>query len=199
MSTLWDFVLDRLSPRPAKPGLSRTRSASPPVTRAHASASKTPSDSPASQRYETMQRTMLERYGIRVRKWRSSTSGIAWQVTYADGTTSRMIESPKPRGPISAAVFLHEVGHHAIGFNVYSPRCLEEREAWCFSLDQMDAWQITITDSVRRRVHLSLAYAVEKARRRGLKHLPTCLEPFLHRPVGTTYFDPRASVAKGPS
>ncbi|MCA9279637.1 MAG: hypothetical protein H6815_10210 [Phycisphaeraceae bacterium] len=135
--------------------------------------------SPSLVRYETMQREMLARYEIRVRKWRQSTSGVAWQVFYADGTVARLIESPKPRGPVSAAVFLHEVGHHAIGFGTYKLRCLEEYHAWMFSLEQMHAWELNITARVEKRVQDSMRYAVAKAVRRGLKRLPTELLPYL--------------------
>lgn len=121
---------------------------------------------------------MLTRYGIRVRKWRASTSGVAWEVTYRTGEVSRLIEAPRPRGPMSAAVFLHEVGHHAIGFHTYSPRCLEEYHAWRFAQEQMLRWDIAITDRVRQRVHLSLVYALDKALRRGLREVPPELEPF---------------------
>ena len=121
---------------------------------------------------------MLAEHRVRVRKWRSSSSGVAWQVTYRDGTVSRLIESPRPRGPISAAIFLHEIGHHAIGFDRYKPRCLEEYHAWMYSLQQMEAWEISITDRVRERVHDSLYYAICKARWRGLKKLPAELAPY---------------------
>ncbi|MEO0630930.1 MAG: hypothetical protein AAFY46_09410 [Planctomycetota bacterium] len=127
-----------------------------------------------------MTRLMLKEHGVRVRKWRSSSSGVAWQVTYGDGTVSRLIESPRPRGPISAAIFLHEIGHHAIGFNRYKPRCLEEYHAWMFALEQMRHWGLNITDRVHERVHDSLHYAVAKARRRGLQRLPAELEQFEH-------------------
>lgn len=132
----------------------------------------------AADRYEAMTRVMLERYGIRVRKWRSSMSGVAWYVTYRDGTVARLIEAPKPKGPMSAAVFLHEIGHHAIGFNRFKPRCLEEYHAWMWAIGQMETLGISVTDSVRHRMHQSLHYAVQKARRRGLKAIPTELHPF---------------------
>lgn len=133
-------------------------------------------------RYEAVTRLMLKTYGIRVRKWRTSMSGVAWCITYRDGTVKRLIESPRPRGPMSAAVFLHEIGHHAIGFNVYKPRCLEEYHAWRWSLTAMEANGLNITDQVRYRMHASLWYAVAKATRRGIKSLPPELEPFTQRP-----------------
>lgn len=128
--------------------------------------------------YEQVTRAMLAQYGIRVRKWRTSMSGCAWTVTYRDGTVSRLIESPKPKGPMSAAVFLHEIGHHAIGFDVYKPRCLEEYHAWRWSLEAMEANGIAVTDRVRQRMADSLAYAVAKAKRRGIKRIPPELVPF---------------------
>lgn len=90
-----------------------------------------------------------------------------------------MVESPRPRTPISAAVFLHEVGHHAIGFHRYKPRCLEEFMAWRWALRMMTEQDIAITAAVRKRVSLSLHYAVAKARRRGIKRLPKELMRYL--------------------
>jgi hypothetical protein len=133
---------------------------------------------PVAERYERIARDMLKLHGVRVRKWRSSSSGVAWQVTYRDGTVSRLIESPRPRGPMSMAIFLHEIGHHAIGFHRYSPRCLEEYHAWMFSLDRMQALGLPVTERVLARVHDSLHYAVVKAARRGLKRLPAELGPY---------------------
>lgn len=130
-------------------------------------------------RYLEIERRMLKTYGVRVRKWRTSMSGVAWQVTYEDGTVSRLLESPKPKGPMSAAVFLHEIGHHAIGFKTYKPRCLEEYYAWKFAIDTMEAEGLNVTDRVRARMRDSLRYAVAKAVRRGLKTVPAELLPFL--------------------
>lgn len=112
-------------------------------------------------------------------------SGVAWEVRYEDGRVSKLIESPRPRGPMSAAVFLHEIGHHAIGFKRYSPRCLEEYHAWTFSLDQMDRLGLNTTDAVRRRMYESLHYAIWRARRRGLKRLPVELMLYAEPPPRT--------------
>lgn len=141
-----------------------------------------PAPTSAADRYDQITRKMLEQYGIKVRKWRTSMSGIAWELRYRDGSVKRLIEAPKPKGPMSAAVFLHEIGHHAIGFNRYKPRCLEEYHAWAWAIAAMQEHGVTVTDSVKRRMHASLAYAVAKARRRGLAALPAELEPFQNFP-----------------
>ncbi len=168
---LWDLLAPRGGP--AKPARekkqSRPRTNTRPARKAGA----------MQQKYETVTREMLARYGVRVRKWRTSMSGVAWQVTYRDGTTARLIEAPKPKGPMSAAIFLHEIGHHAIGFGTYRPRCLEEYHAWKFSIETMEAEGLNVTDRVRARMRDSLRYAVAKARRRGLKRVPEELVPFL--------------------
>lgn len=135
------------------------------------------------ERYDTVVRVMLARYGIKVRKWRTSMSGIARLSVYKDGTVLRTLESPRPKGPMSMAVFLHEIGHHAIGFDVYKPRCLEEYHAWRWSLEAMAHNNLPITDSVRYRMARSLHYAVAKARRRGIKGVPAELVPYLERPT----------------
>ncbi|MFG0307146.1 MAG: hypothetical protein ACF8Q5_13120 [Phycisphaerales bacterium JB040] len=132
-------------------------------------------------RYEAVTRDMLTTHGVRVRKWRSSMSGVAWQVTYRDGTVSRLIEAPRPRGPMSAAIFLHEIGHHAIGFKTYTPRCFEEYKAWEWSLHAMETHGLNITERVHRRMRESLEYALAKARRRGLKRIPVELIDYFER------------------
>jgi hypothetical protein len=130
------------------------------------------------ERYDALVVEMKRKHGIRVRKWRKSSSGCAWQVKYADGSEAKLIESPYPRGPMSCAIFLHEVGHHAIGFGTYRPRCLEEYHAWKWSLDEMRRRGLNVTPAVERRMAESLQYAVAKARRRGMKRLPAELAAF---------------------
>jgi hypothetical protein len=130
--------------------------------------------------YDALVTEMKQRYGIRVRKWRSATTGCAWQVRYENGQVNQWIEAPYPRGPVSAAVFLHEVGHHVIGFNRYKPRCLEEYMAWQWALQAMQERAISVSPSVQRRVDASLRYAVDKARRRGLRALPAELVRYAH-------------------
>ncbi len=137
----------------------------------------------ARDRYETLVRTHLAEYQVKVRRWRRSMSGIAYELRYRDGSVKRMIEAPQPRGPMSAAIFLHEIGHHAIGFNRYKPRCLEEFHAWSWALAAMERHGIRVTEQVQRRVHASLYYAIAKAMRRGIKDLPPELQPYTIRPV----------------
>lgn len=130
------------------------------------------------EKYDAVTRQMLEKYGVKVRKWRTGMSGIARLTRFADGRELRTIESPRPRGPMSVAIFLHEIGHHAIGFGVYKPRCLEEYHAWAFAIREMEAHGLNVTDGVRRRMHRSLKYAIDKAQRRGLKNIPSELHAF---------------------
>jgi len=118
-------------------------------------------------------------YDVRVRKWRRSMSGCAWRVYYHDGRVINWIESPLPRTPISLAIFLHEVGHHVIGFDRYKKRCEEEYHAWAWAIRTMRELGVEPDARVERRVQLSLQYAVDKAVRRGIKQLPEQLEQFL--------------------
>lgn len=203
MLTLWDLIEPILKGRGRKKAADAAQRSAPaagetpaPVVvvqkrpaRRKSSGSTTPQAprvqgvESAQERYDRIVSEQLARYEIRVRKWRTSMSGIAWYVTYKDGRVSRLIESPRPKGPMSMAVFLHEVGHHAIGFNVHKPRCLEEYHAWAWSLARMEEFELNITDAVRHRMHLSLWYAVAKAKRRGIKSVPEELMPYVERPV----------------
>jgi len=167
MLTLWDIMKPVVAMLTASP-----REAKPRRLPAPKPARDTPARETMQGRYDRVTLAMLAKYGIKVRKWRKNSSGIAWQNTYRDGSVKRFLEAPRPRGPMSAAVFLHEVGHHHIGFRTYKPRCLEEYHAWMFALREMEANGLNITPAVHRRVERSLKYAVGKARRRGLRELP---------------------------
>ena len=140
-----------------------------------------PRSSAMQARYDELVDTMKATWGLKVRKWRSSTSGVAWETHWQDGTVSRMIESPYPRGPMSCAVFLHEVGHHAIGLSAIKPRCLEEKRAWDWSLQTMREWGFNVTDRVIARRDDALRYAVAKALRRGIKRMPEEMLPWCPR------------------
>ena len=173
--TLWDLLL----PKPTRTKRSRRKPPAPKVIIPKPKASPKSPTTGMALKYEQITKEMLAKYGVRVRKWRSSMSGVAWQVTYRDGTVSKLLESPKPKGPMSAAIFLHEIGHHAIGFGAYKPRCLEEYYAWKFAIDTMHELGLNVTDRVHERMHDSLNYALEKARRRGLKKIPHELTPYI--------------------
>jgi hypothetical protein len=172
-ATLWDLISpnrDRASGGPAE----RPEAPAPPrIARI-----PLPRRLPMQERYDALVIEMKSLHGIRVRKWRRSSSGVAWEARYRDGRIVRYIAAPYPRGPMSCAIFLHEVGHHAIGLGVYRPRCLEEFVAWQWALREMRARGFAVTPSVEKRVRESLRYAVEKARRRGLRDLPPELAAF---------------------
>ncbi len=173
--TLWDLLglagrehprRPRLVPRPAE------RDAQLPPHRR-------PGARPTmKQRYDDLVVEMKGTYRVRVNRWRSSMSGCAWVVRYEDGRISRLIEAPYPRGPVSCAVFLHEIGHHAIGWDTHRLRCVEEYDAWRWALDMMRTRGLNVTSAVERRMAESVRYAIRKAQRRGLKRLPEVLLPY---------------------
>lgn len=123
---------------------------------------------------------MRRTHGVRIVRWRKHTTGCAWQVTYDDGSMAKLIESPYPRGPVSAAVFLHEVAHHAMGFFTYRPRCYEEYMAWQWAFERMRERRIPVNEQVRKRFDEAMADAVEKAGRRGIKNIPEPLRRYMH-------------------
>ncbi len=122
-----------------------------------------------------------KRYDIRVRRWRTSMTGCAWRVYFHDGRAINWIESPQPKSPISLAIFLHEVGHHVIGFSTYKRRCEEEYHAWVWAIREMKRHGVEPDARVQTRVARSMEYAVAKAMRRGIKQLPRPLATFLPR------------------
>jgi hypothetical protein len=122
---------------------------------------------------------MKQRYEIRIRKWRRNMSGCAWRVYRHDGEAVNWVESPYPKTPISLAIFLHEVGHHAIGFQTYKKRCEEEYHVWMWAIQEMRTLGVEPDRRVWRRFELSMRYAVGKAVRRGIKELPEPLLRFL--------------------
>lgn len=168
MLTLWDFLSS-----PARPE-AEAAPPSPPVSRSRASRS-----AGMQARYDKLVDDMKERWGIRIHRWRNRTSGCAWELRDKSGRVDRMIESPYPKGPMSCAVFLHEVGHHAIGFSRYSPRCLEEYMAWDWALRTMEAEGLNVTDAVLKRRDDAVRYALAKALRRGLRRIPEPLLPYM--------------------
>ena len=171
---LWDLLPARKKPVNGSGAPAPRRNPRPTRTSKSTSAKPTPRQ----LRYDELVSEMKAIHRLRVNKWRSSTSGCAWEVHYADGTVSRLIESPYPRGPMSCAVFMHEVGHHAIGLHRYRPRCLEEYHAWRWGLEEMERRGYSVTERVYKRRDDALRYAVGKALRRGLKRLPVELAPW---------------------
>ncbi len=142
---------------------------------------------PMQQRYDAVVDVMLAKYELNVRRWRTSLSGVAIQRTFRDGRSERWLESPYPSSPLRMAIFLHEVGHHAIGLGVHRPRCREELLAWEWSLRHMKALGFVTGGVVARRVVRSMRYEVSKALRgRGrtaslerVRTLPRELIPFV--------------------
>lgn len=185
MISLWELV----GPRPpAKPPVVRRRiagKAGPPQS--------TKPSTGMQARYDVLVDDMKEHWGIRVHRWRTRTSGCAWELRDASGHVDRMIEAPYPKGPMSCAVFLHEVGHHAIGFKKYSPRCLEEYMAWDWALRCMESRDLNVTPAVIKRRDDAMRYALAKALRRGLKRVPEPLIPYLPEGVRLKPTDPQSS------
>jgi len=122
---------------------------------------------------------MKSRYRVRVKRWRRNMSGCAWRTDYDNGRSINWIEAPVPRTPISLAIFLHEVGHHAVGFERYKRRCEEEYHVWLWAIQKMRELGVEPDERVNRRFDLSMRYAVGKAMRRGVKNLPEPLLQFV--------------------
>ncbi len=170
------LVLDFLRPEPARP--TRTRSKQPRPAAKRTRSAGTGKRAERQARYDALVEAMKARYGFRVRRWRRSMSGCAWELLYRDGRRQAMLESPYPKSPLSCAIFLHEVGHHAIGLGAVKPRCLEEWRAWQWSLAAMEEHGLEIDVKVRDRVRRSMEYAVAKASRRGIRSVPEELRRF---------------------
>ena len=122
---------------------------------------------------------MKQRFDLRIRRWRRSMTGCAWRVYHHDGRVVNWLGAPVPKTPISLAIFLHEFGHHAIGFDTYRTRCEEEYHVWMWAMEQMRALGVEPDAKVNRRLEASMQYAVNKAMRRGLKQLPEALTQYL--------------------
>jgi hypothetical protein len=128
--------------------------------------------------FSLLVRTVKLKHDIRVRRWRKNMSGKAWRVYHHDGKVVNWIESPQPKTPISLCIFLHEVGHHVIGFEKYRRRCEEEFHVWKWALNEMRRYGVEPDARVLRRFEQSMRYAVAKAMRRGIKTLPIALLQF---------------------
>jgi hypothetical protein len=128
--------------------------------------------------YDVLIHELKLRYQVHVHRWRRTMSGAAWAVLYADGTTINWIEAPLPRSPLSLAIFLHEIGHHQIGFYTFKRRCEEEHHAWQWALREMGRLGIEPDARVLNRVQRSMEYALDKAVRRGLSIVPEPLQQY---------------------
>lgn len=129
--------------------------------------------------YDSIVDQLKRKYDIRVHKWRKTMTGCAWRVYYHNGRCINWIEAPRPKSPISLAIFLHEIGHHVIGFSTYKRRCEEEYHAWVWAIRQMKKLGIEPDRRVQTRFARSMEYAVAKALRRGIRQLPQPLSQFL--------------------
>ena len=132
-----------------------------------ASSIGSPGDLARPQSYRRMVRELTGHYKISVRKWRTHMAGSAWELTYQDGRIKRLIAAPRPRGSVSAAIFLHEIGHHAVGFKRYPSRCLEEHYVWQWAFREMEARGIRITRRVLMHFYRSMYHYLKRAARRG--------------------------------
>ena len=130
--------------------------------------------------YSHIVRRVKDAYDIRVHRWRSSMSGCAWRACHSDGRCINWVESPRPRTPLSLAIFLHEVGHHAIGFDRHHLQCEEEYLAWKWAIDTMKRLGVEPDARTRRRVEMSMRYAVQQSVRRGLRLVPPSFHDY-HR------------------
>lgn len=105
---------------------------------------------------------LLRESGCTVRRYRERLGGVAF--TDADDWG---IEVPHPFGPVSFAIFAHEVAHQLLHRHSGKPRWLEEVEAWDYALDQFDRFDLPGRDQAERRACRSVSYAFRKALRRG--------------------------------
>ena len=128
--------------------------------------------------YSAIIREMKQRYAIRIHRWRQAMTGCSWRVSFADGRSINWIEAPYPKTPMSLSIFLHEVGHHVIGFDRYHQRCEEEYHVWLWALGKMEDIGIPPTPSVLRRFERSMQYVVAMETRRGNKNLPEALRRY---------------------
>ncbi len=173
MNLLFDFMMGKTRRKPKPAQRARPANAAPPARAASQRRTKARRATPSRQaQYEALVAEMTAKHGVRVRRWRKSMSGVAWLIRMRDGSVKKLIESPRPTGPVSCGIFLHEIAHHAIGLGVYKPRCLEEHLAWEWALREMRERGLTISAALERRVERSMRYAVGKAVRRGIKRLP---------------------------
>lgn len=109
--------------------------------------------------------TILSESGCVVRKWRTASTGVA---DLRSGTWE--IECPEPRGAISYATLAHEVAHQLLHRRENGrprvQRWQEELEAWIWSLDTFERFELPGLDKARADALSCMDYAVGKALRR---------------------------------
>jgi hypothetical protein len=127
--------------------------------------------------FTSIVRQMKQQHAIRIHRWRRAMTGCAWRVNFSDGRSINWIEAPRPKTLISLAIFLHEVGHHAVGFDRYRLRCEEEYHVWLWALGKMEDMGIPPNSAVLRRFEHSMRYAVAQAQRRR-ESVPESLRRF---------------------
>jgi hypothetical protein len=137
-----------------------------PQTRARSSSPRR-TETATDDIYRQLVADLKARYKISIRKWHTRMAGVAYELQFQDGRIKRLIAAPRPRSPVSAAIFLHEVGHHAIGFHRYSLRCLEEFYVWQWTFREMTARQIPIDERVLRHYRRSMQHYTRLARQHG--------------------------------
>lgn len=121
---------------------------------------------------------IVQKYDVRVLKWRKNMSGCAWLKFHSNGHATRWIESPRPRTPLSLAIFLHEVGHHVIGFKTFGTGCMDEFCAWQWAQDEMRKIGIENDPDVEWRYEASMRHVVRMAVRRKKEVVPEFLMGF---------------------
>lgn len=104
---------------------------------------------------------LLQQSSCTVRRYRTSMTGRAF--TRADDWG---IEAPEPKGPISFAVFAHEIGHQMLHREGRRSRWLEEVEAWEYALAQFERFDLPGQEKAQADAAKSLVYAAAKANRR---------------------------------
>lgn len=134
---------------------------------------------PIQQKYDAVVDMMLAKYRLHVRCWRNSLSGLATLRQFRDGRLEHWIESPYPTTPLRMAIFLHEVGHHAIGLGVHRPRCVEELRAWEWSIGTMRALGLRTDGTVMQRFRRTMRYEVWRSMKRGMRRVPDDVASFV--------------------
>jgi len=132
---------------------------------------------------EALARSILAAHPVRVVRWRRNLSGVAWHVT-RNGKVETRIEAPRPRTPLSFAIFAHEIGHHLQRAEQASwpSRMEQEDDAWQRAFALMRAHGVPVTERVERRYVEAMRYALAKALRRGAARIPVQFERYLDEP-----------------